>query len=124
MLQKSVWLTPYNPKGVIVEFIKERKLAGLVLVSELREGSGIGGKDTLTVVAKVYGLEEINEKYRQFVKQVEFKRLKGSQLLVTYLSILKTDPQLPFGLLPPNWWGKEAHRLYEKETRNIASIRK
>lgn len=117
MLQKSVWLTPYNPKGVIVEFIGERKLAGLVLVSELREGSGIGGKDILTVVERVYKLDKINEEYYEFVQKVEAKELEGFQLLIVYLAILKKDPQLPFELLPPNWWGKEAHRLFKKEIK-------
>lgn len=125
MLQKSVWLTPYNPKKLVVDFIKERRFgAGLVLVSELKEGSGIGGKDILTVIERVYGLGEINKRYQKFVAKIEAKELKGFPLLMTYLAILKKDPQLPFELLPPGWWGKKAYRFFRKEVKKIEKNRK
>lgn len=118
-LQQSVWLTPYNPKKLVVDFIKERKLFGQVLVSELREGSGIGGKDILEVVKRVYNLDEINDEYRQFVRAVEAKRLKGVSLIMTYLNLLKKDPQLPFELLLDGFWGEDAYEVFKKEVRKL-----
>jgi phenylacetic acid degradation operon negative regulatory protein len=114
MLQKSVWMTPFNPTGVLVDFIKEKRLVGLVLVSELREGSFIGGKHPLEVVARVFQLERLNEKYRRFCLKVEEDKLKEKEVVIEFLSILKIDPQLPFELLPPNWWGGDAYRIYQK----------
>lgn len=115
MLQHSVWLTPYNPKKIIADLVKQIRLVGLVLVSELKEGSGIGGRGISDVVWKVYGLEKLNEEYRTFVKQVEAKKLAGTQLIINYLSILKKDPQLPFELIPNGWWGDVAYDVYRKE---------
>lgn len=75
LLQRSVWLTPYNPKRLIADIAKYKSLAGLVLVSELKEGSGIGGRRISDTVWKVYGLDKLNEEYRTFVKLVEAKKI-------------------------------------------------
>lgn len=119
LLQKSVWLTPYNPKRLIADLAKEKRLAGLVLVSELKEGSGIGGKDILAVVARVYELDKINKQYDQFIEEARAGKLKGIQLIMTYLSILKKDPQLPFALLSEDWFGGDAFVLAKKELRKL-----
>lgn len=118
-LQQSVWLTPYNPKKIISDFVKERKLAGLILVSELKEGSAIGGKDMLEVLAKTYNLNEINEEYDKFISKINDQTLKGPSLLMTYLSILKKDPQLPFELLPSWWMGEEAYNHYKSALKRM-----
>lgn len=119
MLQHSVWLTPYNPKKLIADLVKERKLVGLILVSELREGSNIGGQDIRRVIAKVYQLDKIEQEYRDFVRAAEAKKLAGAQLIMTYYSILKRDPQLPFELLSDSWWGEDAYEVYKKELRRL-----
>ena len=36
-----------------------------------------------------------------------------------YLSILKRDPQLPFKLLPGNWFGDEAFYLAQKVRKSL-----
>lgn len=119
MLQKSVWLTPYNPTGVLLEFIKEKKLTGLVLISELKEGGLIGGKNALEVVRKVYNLDEINSQYRHFCLEVDKRKIKGGAIILKYLSILKKDPQLPFELLSPDWWGEDAYEIFKREIKKI-----
>jgi len=115
LLQQSVWITPYNPKKLIVNFIKESSLYGLILVSELREGSSIGGKDIREVLEQIYKLKELNEKYRNFVNKVEKGKLKGLALILEYLSVLKNDSQLPFELMADNYWGEDAYNIYKKE---------
>lgn len=117
LMQKSVWITCYNPKRLIADFVKEHRIVGLVLVSELKEGSGIGGKDILTVLEKVYHLNNLNREYEEFVKIVEEKKISGRQLIFTYLSILQKDPQVPFVLLPGGWWGQRAYSLFKKELK-------
>jgi len=119
MMQQSVWLTPYNPKAAIADFVKQRKLAGLILVSELKEGSYIGGKDALEVVAQVYHLKDLDNQYRDFCLRVDKKELAGEKLILKYLAILKKDPQIPFELLPTNWWGEDAHDFYQIAVRRM-----
>lgn len=117
MLQQSVWLTPYNPKTIIADFVKKHRLVGLVLVSELKEGSGIGGKDVQAVVEKVYELNGINNEYEDFIHEIDEGKIKGIELVIKYLSILKKDPQLPFELLPEYWSGDHAYEFAKKELR-------
>lgn len=120
-LQKSVWLTPYSPRALIIDFVRERRLAGLVLVSELKEGSRIGGENLTKVLERLYKLDELNEQYSKFVCMADEKKLSGVKLLITYLSILKKDPQLPFELLGSNWMGVDAYEIYINELKKIKS---
>ena len=119
MLQKSVWLTCYNPKRLIADFVIERRTAGLVLVSELKEGSSIGGKDIVETLEKVYSLDKLNKQYEDFARAVESGKLKGLKAIITFQSILKNDPQLPFELLPGGFWGTRAYDVYLKEHKNV-----
>lgn len=119
LLQQSVWITCYNPKKHIANFVIKRRLAGRVLVSELREGSKIGGQEIKEILNKVYEISDLNEYYFSFVTKVREKKLVEQDLCMNYLSILKKDPQIPFELLPGNWWGKEAYRLYKREVARL-----
>jgi len=123
MLQHSVWLTPYNPKRIIADFAVERKLIGLILVSELKEGSRIGGKDMLDVLQRVYKLDELNEDYQNLVHAQMDGKIKGWEYIINYFAILKKDPQLPFALLQDDWFGDEAYYLYKKELKKIKKIK-
>lgn len=87
-LQHSVWFTPYNPKTLIKEFINEHNIPGQILVSDLGPDGSIGDKDIKTLKEK-------------------------QQLIFSFLSILKQDPQLPFELLPDYWLGDEVYLLYK-----------
>ncbi len=122
MLQQSVWITPYNPKRLIADFVKQTGTIGLVLVSELREGSHIGGKDMRDVLGEVYEIKKINSEYRKFIDQVEKGKLKKIQLILIYLSILKKDPQLPFELMRDNYLGEGAYYFYLKELKRIKTF--
>jgi len=114
LLQKSVWLTPYNPTILLTEFARKNKIKGLVLVSELKPEGLMGGKSFLEVIRRIYGLDLINDDYHNFCKEVEERKLTAQQIILEYLSILKRDPQLPFELLPGNWWGEDARGVYKK----------
>jgi len=124
ILQRSVWLTPYNPKKPIINFVSDKKIAGLVLVSELKEGSYIGGKPITDVLNKVYKLDSLYEQYMSFIWAAEKEKLKGQELILNYLAILKKDPQLPFELLPNNWPCREANEYYQKELKRLKKIKK
>lgn len=108
LLQESVWITPYNPKKVISEFVTEAGLEELILISDTGKDGQIGQEDIRELINRVYGLDELNERYRDFIdKQNEKKRFK-KEAVSKFFSILKDDPQLPFELLPDGWLGEKA----------------
>lgn len=121
MLQKSVWITPYNPRDTLREFIQERKLRGAIVISSLGKDSSIGEESVEDLVYKVYKLENLNERYSKFLQ--EYGEEDGQVLggVFAYLSILQEDPQLPFELLPEGWRGDEAYGVYMSY---IAKLRK
>jgi len=120
MLQSSVWLTPNNPVKALNEFIEKKKLDERVVVSVLLDEWAFGGREVSAVLNEIYGLEKVNERYREFVEGAGIKGVKGLKddekmmLAFEYFSILKDDPQLPFELLPPDWAGAAAQEVFEK----------
>ncbi len=119
MLQASVWLTPYNPREVLQEFIKEKMLGGAVIISDVGKDGSIGQMTVKELVVKVYDLHQISEDYEDFLQ--EFRRKKGgnitpSQAAFRFFAILNEDPQLPFELLPLDWKGDKAYELFKKIT--------
>lgn len=117
MVQESVWLTPYNPKEVLEEFIEERNLAGNILISDIGEDGSVGEEDLKTLIARIYKLDELNDQYKEFIEKHKGKE-KSDRIQATfeYLSILRKDPQLPFSLLLQDWLGEKAYRLYKSIT--------
>jgi DNA-binding transcriptional regulator PaaX len=113
MMQHSVWITPYNPKELIEEFVKARRLDNhLVIVSSLGKDGTIGDCELSDLLDEVYKLTELDTRYAEFIAKVEGGELSTrGQILFSYLSILRDDPQLPFELLPDGWLGEKAYRL-------------
>lgn len=112
-LQESVWLSPYNPKGIIRDFVKDNNLGGLILVSSLGKDGSVGEEDIKSLIKKVYNLELLNKRYREFIHRFEAsKKVNRSELSFGYYQILKNDPQLPFELLTKDWFGEKAYRLF------------
>ncbi|MDZ4229059.1 MAG: PaaX family transcriptional regulator C-terminal domain-containing protein, partial [Patescibacteria group bacterium] len=110
LLQESVWLTPYNPKKILEEFVGENDLAGLVLVSDLGKDGSIGEEDNRGLVARVYQLDRLNRLYWEFIDRWKDKK-PNLEMLSHFFSILKDDPQLPFELLPDDWLGEKSWDL-------------
>ncbi len=113
-VQESVWLTPYNPRGILQEFTEERKLNGTIIISDIGQDGSIGEDDLKDLVARVYNLNEINKSYKEFLEKYEILKIKSTEAYFTFLKILRNDPQLPFELLPPYWLGEKAYKLYLK----------
>lgn len=110
LLQESVWLTSYNPKIILEEFVTKNDLIGLVLVSDLGKDGSIGEEDNRGLVARVYRLDQLNRRYGEFLEHWENKKPQP-EALSHFFSILKDDPQLPFELLPNDWFGEQAWEL-------------
>lgn len=119
MLQESVWVTPYNPREILADFIKERNLKGTIVVSDIGKDGAIGDEDLKTLLARVYRLENLNDYYQKFIADVKAKKLKSIvERQFAFLSILGDDPQLPWDLLPADWHGDEAYKVYKKAINN------
>jgi len=116
MLQSSVWLTPYNPTKTLRKFVEQKGLSDSVVVSVLLDEWG--------PPPDVYGLEEVNRRYREFVEKMgergepldSARDKQGDErmrIAFEYFAILGNDPQLPFELLPEDWAGVQAQELFE-----------
>ncbi len=117
LLQESVWLTPFNPKKLLEEFVREKNLeSDLILISSLGKDGTIGEMELTNLMEQVYHLSEINFKYREFIIDAEKNKFSKDQTVFHYLSILKDDPQIPFALLPKDWVGEEAYLLFREIT--------
>lgn len=119
MFQESVWLTPYDPRHDLADFIAQYKLSGLVVVSDIGKDGNVGQVPIRELIEKVYKLDKFNERYQDFLQSVEEKRLTPWEINFSFLSILKEDPQLPFELLPDGWLGERAFRVFQKYSSDI-----
>ena len=76
---------------------------------------GRARKNLIPLLAAAHGLGNLNLRYEAFIDQVKEAKIEMADLAVRYLAILKTDPQLPFRLLPKDWLGDKAHQIYLKK---------
>lgn len=114
LLQESVWLTPFDPQDIIRNFVSRKKLEGTMIVSSIGKDGFIGDEDIKTLVVRIYKLEDLNERYKEFIGKIKSKKyISRMQMQFAYLSILKDDPQLPFELLPSDWVGNNAYKVFE-----------
>lgn len=120
-IQESVWLTPYDPNEILQEFIKEHELREAIIISNIGRDGSIGEEDIKDLVVRIYNLEEINKKYREFLEKYENSEITGKEVYFEYLKILRKDPQLPFELLPPDFLGETAHEVFLKITSKLNS---
>lgn len=113
LLQESVWLTPYNPQGILDEFMHDHHITGTVLVSKLDKEGTLEDRNFINLLVRVYKLDVINRRYQEFIAETIKKKRTLFQLAVMYQLILRDDPQLPFSLLPRDWMGEKAHSMYQ-----------
>lgn len=118
-LQDSVWITPYNPIDVLRSFINEHRLSGTVIVSDMGENGSIGEEDIISLVARVWRLDRLNDRYTEWLSEANKSSRLDHWMMISFLSILKDDPQLPFPLLPLWWKGDQAYRLIRPKIKEI-----
>lgn len=125
-LQRSTWLSIYNPKQLIREFVEENNIPGQILVSDLGPDGSIGEENLKALVKRVYHLDEINEEYKIFLSEFgNYQKLAAFEkrkAVFTFFKILGQDPRLPFSLLPEDWKGEEVYLLYQKIMRLIYEL--
>ncbi|MBI5619649.1 CRISPR-associated endonuclease Cas2 [Candidatus Gottesmanbacteria bacterium] len=110
-LQYSVWITPYNPIDTLRTFIHEHRLVGTIIVSDMGSDASIGEEDLRSLVARVWRLDILNDRYTEWIKETKRSEHLDHWMLIAFLTILKDDPQLPFELLPRWWNGDKAYQL-------------
>lgn len=113
-LQASVWLTCYNPKQLVGEFVKSQNISGSVIVSDIGKDGSVGEEDLKDLIARVFKLEELNERYQDFILKVKNGEIGKYQIGFAFASILQDDPQLPFELLPDGWLGEKAYKIFRE----------
>lgn len=121
-LQKSTYLTIFNPRGLLKTWIQDYLQSGEILVSDLGPNGSMGDKPLNEIVIEAYGLNQLNAEYSSFLDNYPPSAKNNSatktQAIFCYQSILQKDPQLPFELLPDWWFGDKAWRRYRKIISN------
>lgn len=116
LLQKSTWVTAYDPQELLRQYVEADNLRKLIAVGTLETTVGIGATDVRETMSRVYPLEHLNQQYIQFASQAQFVAYQPLLLALRFWSILKEDPQLPFELLPDDWSGTQAYTLFRRYT--------
>ncbi len=134
MVQRSIWITPYDFGRMVDHFSKKMKLTDYVYQITV---TGFRGLNDLDLVRIFWPLKTINSRYRELVKTYsvrlnqfqrkkvartqsnsEFGRSLLDSLVWDYQTIAARDPHLPDQLLPSGWSQKEALQLIQR-VRNI-----
>lgn len=117
MLQRSVYITPFDIKEEVEDFLSENSLNQDAIIFEMERVSGESEKE---LAETVWGLDDLHSRYLEFLEKGEElmrhnneKFLEGFELVEeTYFSILYDDPGLPKELMPKVWFSREANRLF------------
>lgn len=108
MIQKSVYLTPFDIAMDLQEFIEAVGLKAEVFIMEV---NNILVGNAKSLAKKIWPLEKLNKKYEKILEKLEkieklknwYKEQSLRNLREKYLQILITDPFLPKELLPDDW---------------------
>lgn len=117
-LQESVWLTPYDPNETLRSFIEENGLQGTIIISDMGKDGSIGDEDVHELIVRIYNLEMLNDKYEDWLNEVKERGI-GHWTVISYLSVLCDDPQLPFTLLPKWWKGDIAYSKVKSHLQKV-----
>jgi hypothetical protein len=118
MLQSSSWIVPHDPSESLSKYIVQKELAVSIFISSFLAEISLKDRGHLELLADVYGLEELNRRYQEFIGKVQkIRDIHGSTqkmaLAFEYFAILKDDPQLPFKLMGKGYLGGEAWKVFE-----------
>lgn len=116
MIQESVWLSIKDPKPWINDLITSTK-KGNIIVSCLGKDGSIGNENVIELIYRVFELKKLNKAYINWVKSAERQNDQATILSLgfRFLAIIRQDPMLPDELLPSNWIGTQARKIFESE---------
>lgn len=122
LLQESLWLNPYNPTELLEEFTRTRHIEGTLLISKLGHDGAVGNETLQELIHRVYHLDDLKKRYEGFLETYSHQTSRSPITLpLDYIDVLKTDPQLPFELLPKNFPAQKAYRLYQQFMTHITT---
>lgn len=109
-LQASVWICPYNYLNNVLEIIRFYYLENFVILSETDK---LGQEESQDLAQRIWKLNKINEEYKKFIQKYSLqKEYSKFELEIDFYSVLEKDPNLPLELLPADWKGDEAYKLF------------
>lgn len=114
MIQESVWLSIKDPKPWINDLIASTK-KGNIIVSCLGKDGSIGNENVIELIYRVFELKKLNRSYINWVKSAERQNDQATILSLgfRFLAIIRQDPMIPIELLPKNWFGDKARKVFE-----------
>jgi len=77
------------------------------------------GENGKNLARKIWHLEELEEKYQDWLDKIEERKTDLKFLIDSYLDILMEDPYLPAELLPDNWIGKKSAKKAYKIFKSL-----
>lgn len=120
-LQKSTFISVYNPTGLIKSWVKMKSIPQEILISDLGPDGSLGERPLPELVSNAYHLPDLNNEYAIFLNEFPLHSITNSiiktKAIFSFNSILTRDPQLPFELLPNDWLGDKAFTRYQKINR-------
>lgn len=121
-IQKSAYLSPFPFLGVLSRFATNlgiRQYLSLMEVEKLEEEK--------KMIEIAWNLKKINERYKKFLKKAQsfqppttnrqpllYWPLLAKGLESEFAQIYDDDPHLPKELLPKNWAGFEAYKVFKE----------
>jgi len=118
MVQESVWLSFKDPRRWLRGRIESLRLAGRVIISCLGKDGSLGDENTAQMVCRTFDLNRINQSYRRWLTHAQVTDKDGiAPHGFKFLSILSRDPVVPKELLPPDWAGEEAMKVFDDKFR-------
>jgi len=117
MLQKSVYISPYDFAQDMYEFLESKKLLGKVYVLIVKHQLMGDPKD---LANKVWQIEELQQNYDNLwlkiihLEDEKDKEQKAREIKNDYLDLIQIDPCLPYDLLPVDWMGDKVRKAVVK----------
>src|SRR5207245_179018 len=126
-LSRSTWITPHNLAGLLRELVATHRVGGNAAIFEATHQ---GPEQDGALVERCWDLDAVAARYRAFAgttrrRAAALQRRLRTQgisdatcfaekilLVHEYRKFLFVDPGLPDALLPPDWPGRNAARLF------------
>jgi len=121
LLQESVWISPHPVIDEIEELFKTENIEIGVLFFEAEK---VGSYSNEEIAMKAWDLPAISERYSLLIENCKKNINVNSSVVNTsffgqYLEILKEDPYLPDEILPADWGGREARKIFDEIRKKI-----
>ena len=127
MMQKSVYITPYDLSEDIREFLIANHLGEEAYVTRIKK---LFAGNPKKLASKLWNLEGVNESYKKIVtacvegEKSGFKDEEKNKIKSQYVEVLVKDPYLPKELLFSDWMGDKARSCVSRLTKFYTIVEK